>query len=113
MSRICTQNVTETTDSGCEAYLSGCLTNGLGCIAKTEPCSKYNGTTSVCKLYTGNDIKCWGTSDSVTGPCRDRVCTDNTSATSNDECETFLTGCLTTGAGCISKSAACSSYKGT
>jgi hypothetical protein len=89
------------------------LTDGIGCIAKTEPCTSYYGTTSVCKAFTGNSKKCWGTSDTVTGACRDRTCADNTTATSDSECDAFLTGCLTTGAGCISKSSGCSAYKGT
>ncbi|TNV71570.1 hypothetical protein FGO68_gene4687 [Halteria grandinella] len=113
ISRTCSQNVTATTDSECDSYLAGCLTDGLGCIAGTEPCASYYGTTSVCKAFTGNSKKCWGTSDTVTGACRDRTCADNTTATSDSECESFLTGCLTTGAGCISKTSGCSAYKGT
>jgi hypothetical protein len=89
------------------------LTDGLGCIANTEPCTSYYGTTSVCKAFTGNHIKCWGTSDTVMDACRNRVCTDNTSATTDDECEIFLSGCLTNGVGCIYKSSSCSAYKGT
>ena len=42
--RICTHNTTSTTNPDCETYLTGCVTNGAGCIPNTEPCTTYKGT---------------------------------------------------------------------
>ncbi|CAK64744.1 unnamed protein product (macronuclear) [Paramecium tetraurelia] len=110
----CELNVTATSDSECISFNSDCLNKGLGCILKTEPCSSYYGTKTSCQAFTGNGKKCYGDSTTTTkAACRDRQCTDMSTATSDSECENFLTGCLFNGVGCVHKSAACSSYKGT
>jgi hypothetical protein len=72
------------------------LTKGDGCISKTAPCSSYYGTKTTCGNFTGNGKKCWG--DSTTkAACRDRVCTDKTTATNLSDCDQFLTGCIYNG----------------
>ena len=42
--RICTHNTTSTTNADCATYLTGCVTNGAGCLPNTEPCTTYKGT---------------------------------------------------------------------
>ena len=44
----CDLNVTAISDSECQSFNSDCLNKGLGCILKTEPCSKYYGTKDQC-----------------------------------------------------------------
>ncbi|CAD8206022.1 unnamed protein product [Paramecium pentaurelia] len=109
----CELNVTATTDSECSSFHPDCLNKGFGCIHKTEACSSYYGTKEQCSKFTGDGVKCFGDSVSVKAACRNRSCTDLATATSDSECESFLTGCLFNGVGCVSKTAACSAYKGT
>jgi hypothetical protein len=47
-----------------------------------------------------------------TSLCRVRVCGDNTTATDDTACASYMTGCVTKGTGCIEATSACSSYKG-
>jgi len=44
INKTCYDNVTATTDSECDTYLSGCVTRGAGCIPNTESCTSYRGT---------------------------------------------------------------------
>ena len=54
--------------------------------------------------------KCWSTSTTTKGACIDRICSHNTTATTDVDCDTFLTGCVTKGTGCIESTSECSSY---
>lgn len=45
-------------------------------------------------------------------PCKDRVCTDNITATDSIVCNDYLDGCVTNGNGCIEASASCTAYFG-
>ncbi|CAD8205842.1 unnamed protein product [Paramecium pentaurelia] len=109
----CDLNVTATNDSECQSFHPDCLNNGLGCIHKNEACSSYYGTKEQCQQFIGNGKKCFGDSTSGKKACRERKCTDMTTATGNSDCENFLPGCLYNGAGCVPKSDPCSAYKGT
>ncbi|TNV71507.1 hypothetical protein FGO68_gene15846 [Halteria grandinella] len=110
--KACSINDTSTTDTDCINFRSGCLTNGKGCVESTVPCSSYQGTADTCQNFTGNNIKCWSKSATI-DYCRDRQCSDNTTATKDDECDQFLSGCVTNGAGCLPKNSACGAFKGT
>lgn len=35
--------VTINTDPLCDKHMTGCVTNGKGCVASTDPCSAYEG----------------------------------------------------------------------
>lgn len=41
--------------------------------------------------------------NTATGKCKPRTCADNTTATSDTECNTYMKGCITKGAGCVDK----------
>lgn len=65
--------------------MKGCVTRGKGCIADTEPCTSYLGTQNTCKNFTGNAKKCWNdATNTSTSQCRDRLCTDDTTSTTDD-----------------------------
>ena len=70
--------------------MSGCVTRGKGCIAKTEPCTSYIGNQSTCALFTGNSKKCWNNGNATsTQQCRDRLCSDDTTSNTDDLCQEF------------------------
>ncbi|CAD8122845.1 unnamed protein product [Paramecium sonneborni] len=50
----CNDDTTSQTDSDCNTFLSGCVTKGIGCIAKTAECGSYKGTTQKCLKFSGN-----------------------------------------------------------
>lgn len=56
------------TDTACENYISGCVTNGIGCIDTRPLCSNY---TSDCLSHFGSDG--WCKADD-TGNCIIRTC---------------------------------------
>ncbi|CAD8055987.1 unnamed protein product [Paramecium sonneborni] len=123
--RTCYDNVSAKSDGDCEIWMKDCVTRGNGCIPKDRPCSEYRGTKTQCeafKYYSHYDnvnkvdvyVQCSGmSSNKENSKCKDRKCTDNTIATTNDECQAYLDGCVTKGIGCISKFFNCSVYKGT
>ncbi|CAK67224.1 unnamed protein product (macronuclear) [Paramecium tetraurelia] len=119
----CYDNVTATSDSECDSYLSGCVTRGTGCIPNNEPCTSYRGTKQQCeqfKKYTGLDANknpiyeyCSGdATNTATSKCKVRTCADNTTATSDTECAAYLKGCITKGTGCIDATSSCTGFKG-
>ena len=100
--------VTLTTDGACTAALTipniSCTTNGAGCLTKTT-CSNYTYTSACNSASTTDSKKCiWSSS-----VCRNIVCSDNSTAKSDTECDTYLKGCRTTGTGCFS-SFACNAF---
>lgn len=59
-------------------------------------------------------ILCSGdATNTETSKCKDRKCSDNTTATTDDECKAYMNTCVTKGTGCVEKSSDCSAYKGT
>ncbi|CAD8107903.1 unnamed protein product [Paramecium sonneborni] len=110
--RICNQAPeTFDTDSKCETFLNGCLTNKKGCVDSTAKCTSYKGNKTACQSFT---IKCTNSDDATdTSTCKDPVCSENNDATTNDACQSLHRNCLTNGKGCISISENCSSYPGT
>jgi len=55
-SRICKNAPTSNnTDTLCNAYKTGCVTTGKGCITIKSTCSSYSGTTITCIEYIGTD----------------------------------------------------------
>lgn len=103
--------------------MTNCVTRGVGCIPRTEPCTAYRGTKATCesfRKYDGLDdddqpkyILCSGdAANTETSPCKTRVCGDNTTATDDTTCASYMSGCVTKGTGCIEATSACSSYKG-
>jgi len=107
--------LSSTTDAECNSFMTGCLTNGFGCIDSAEPCSKYQGVQSVCNRFVGNGKKCWNPSSVTiaTTYCVDKKCSDDNVSTTDIACNSSLTDCITKGTGCIEKTAACGSYSGT
>lgn len=107
---MCSDDILSTTNAACESFLSGCVTKGTGCIENTAVCTSYPGaSTSVCDKFIGNNKNCWWVSGSN---CVDKLCTHNSTASSDTECRAFLVGCVTTGTGCISSTEECTSYQG-
>ena len=43
LARTCYDNTTASSDSDCEAYLTGCITNGAGCVKLSDGCSLFKG----------------------------------------------------------------------
>lgn len=103
---VCTDNTDATTDDACKSYHATCLTKGTGCIAASANCSAYPGTsTDICGKFTGsNKTKpCWWKSPATT--CADKACSDADGTYTTDElCDKFLKGCVTTGNGCVPSS---------
>ena len=77
---------TTTTDEGCAAYLTGCVTNNVKCVDSLEMCKMNTGSETVaCEKYKGTDGPC-KSSETATGSCLPKVCTDNTTSTTEAEC---------------------------
>lgn len=111
--RVCTDNTTSTTNSDCEAFLPGCKTSGAGCVVNAAVCYTFLGNSSTCSSYYGAD----GTSFcragvSVPKICNDAICSDNATSTTDVECNSFMTGCVTKGLGCIPSTEPCTKYQG-
>ncbi|KAM3128877.1 hypothetical protein pb186bvf_019012 [Paramecium bursaria] len=97
------------TDQQCSAYQNGCITNGLGCLKQLQSCQSYQLSDN-CDLLIGTDGQC--TKGEVS--CRKLLCTDAPITNIVDAaCDTFLSGCITTGQGCIDVLGKCESYTGT
>ncbi|CAD8149880.1 unnamed protein product [Paramecium octaurelia] len=115
--RTCYDNISAQSDTECNKFMQGCVTRGFGCIPNTEPCTSYRGTKIQCEqfkqLINKEFVYCSGllTNQSNT-KCKVRICSDNTTATSDQECSEYLKGCRTKGVGCIEESASCTQYQG-
>lgn len=76
-----------------------------------------NGPTDFCNLLTdstGKDkCKPTATPSTSTSSCSNRSCYDNVVATSDSDCDSYLSGCVTRGVGCIPNTEPCTSYRGT
>ncbi|CAK67723.1 unnamed protein product (macronuclear) [Paramecium tetraurelia] len=122
--RTCYDNVASQSDSECDSWMKGCVTRGTGCIPRDRPCSEYRGTKEKCegfKQFSYYDttkqidvyILCSGDAGNTeTSSCKERKCSDNIIASSDNDCKAYLDGCVTKGTGCVEKSADCSAYKG-
>ncbi|CAK77691.1 unnamed protein product, partial (macronuclear) [Paramecium tetraurelia] len=90
------------TDGSCGSFLDGCVYN-----AGDTTCASYTGVAAFCEsaiVGTNSTKYCFGTATS--GACKMRECTDNTSATKDEDCEAFLAGCIAKNeGGCIARSA--------
>jgi len=110
--KLCTDAPSTTlTIEACDAFLSGCVTNGAGCLSSLTPCASYTGTQTTCAMFLGNSKKCFSASTTV-GPCRDKTCADDTTSTTDGDCDSSLSGCKTKSPGCLPASEPCSSYSG-
>ena len=59
----------------------------------------------------GSDGACIADSTAGSTACRPIVCTDAPATTAtNTACNTFLSGCVTTGKGCVGSLSSCNSY---
>ncbi|CAD8087924.1 unnamed protein product [Paramecium sonneborni] len=113
--RLCSDDTTSNSDELCQEFQVGCVTKGIGCIDVTSKCTQYTGTQGECKMFKGENgtKQCWNLSTATASTaCVNRVCTHNLSATNDQECDTFLKGCITKGQGCVSPQP-CSSFQGT
>jgi hypothetical protein len=88
-------STTLNTNELCDKFLSGCVTTGYGCADSKSLCSEYTGE---CNSRIGSDGLCTiGTDDK----CKTRECnTAPISYSTNDECNSYVQGCITNGAGC-------------
>ncbi|KAM3145775.1 hypothetical protein pb186bvf_002070 [Paramecium bursaria] len=112
--KVCYDNLIATSDQECIQYSAQCLTNGMGCVNKSDSCSFYQGTEETCKKFIGNGIRCWQILNApATTPCIEAQCSYNLTASNDNDCKTFMNGCLTKGTGCIASTEPCSSYYGT
>ncbi|CAD8149529.1 unnamed protein product [Paramecium octaurelia] len=109
----CYDNANSVTDIQCDAFMKGCVSRGLGCIDKTDPCNNYVGNQSTCSKFVGNGKSCWNDSTSTITQCRVRLCSDNQTYNTDSQCQEFQAGCVTKGRGCIIQTAKCSDYQGT
>ncbi|CAD8072604.1 unnamed protein product [Paramecium sonneborni] len=113
--RLCSDNQIYNTDTQCQEFQVGCVSKGRGCINYNAKCSEYQGTQTECSLFKGqNGSKaCWNviTATPLTN-CIDRVCSHNSTAKSDNECQKFLKGCVSKGIGCVSPQQ-CSQFNGT
>lgn len=98
---------TVSTNADCESFLTGCLTDGSGCVAPSVPCTSYEGTLSECSAFTGDSKKCYN-SDS----CTAKACGDKLNPTNNDDCKNYLSTCRYFNGTCITN-VICASYPGT
>ncbi|CAD8047285.1 unnamed protein product [Paramecium sonneborni] len=112
--KLCNEadKVANTSDELCSKFMIRCVYSGDGCQDSNSECTVFRGDKTTCPNFVANSKKCWSTSETK-APCSIRKCSDNTTATSDTDCSTFLEGCVTKGAGCISVSEPCSSYIGT
>ncbi|CAD8176717.1 unnamed protein product [Paramecium octaurelia] len=113
--RLCADDTTSNTDDSCLEFQVGCVTKGRGCIEATAKCTQYTGTQAECSKFKGENgtRQCWNSSTATPLiACVNRVCTHNLSATTDQECDDFLKGCVTKGQGCVSPQP-CSSFQGT
>jgi hypothetical protein len=75
------------TNEACGDFLTGCVTNGAGCVDPTSTaCSSYSGTKLQCETYSyvpsaSNIDKC-----TRLEPCTTKTCTDKTGVTNNKDC---------------------------
>lgn len=73
--KLCTHNITSTTDSECKNFMNGCVTNGAGCVSDSSECTVYHGDETACLKFLGNNKPCSRIND-----CVDRSCSDLSSA---------------------------------
>jgi hypothetical protein len=80
---------TNTTDTLCSTYLTGCVTNGKGCVAAPRPiCATYLGDATSCAGYKGSDGICEGVVGGTN--CRARTCSGaSTTNTTNTLCAEY------------------------
>ncbi|CAD8161687.1 unnamed protein product [Paramecium pentaurelia] len=113
----CENSPNYTTDELCKEYQSNCITNGVGCVQNLQPCSSYKGNIKLCFAYKGSDGYCKGDEKDKDShqQCMVRVCNEApTNLYTDEECNAYQIGCVTTGFGCINKidRKSCTSYLG-
>ncbi|CAK67226.1 unnamed protein product (macronuclear) [Paramecium tetraurelia] len=107
-------NAVFNTDEKCSSWLAGCVTNGQGCVNAPRPaCSTYTGNDTACSSLIGSDGYC----ELATGTtkCKAKECINAPkSLTTDNDCQIYQKGCITTGKGCIFATAKplCSTYSG-
>ena len=108
---ICTDApTTYSTLAQCQGWISTCLSTGKGCATSLGLCSSYT-IAAGCTGMIGSDGACTANTAAGSTACRPLACTDApTTTATNTACNTFLSGCVTTGKGCVSVLSACSSY---
>ncbi|CAD8152263.1 unnamed protein product [Paramecium pentaurelia] len=106
-SKTCEGATDSKTDTACDSYLKGCITNNLTCFQTLPSCSTYSVTD--CPQVKGNKGTCILTSGE-TPTCRDPKCEDYTEGT-DEACKTKDPSCITNGAYCVlSLADKCDSY---
>ncbi|CAD8162524.1 unnamed protein product [Paramecium pentaurelia] len=104
-------------NSECKEWKSTCKSDGSKCIESNKECSYFTGNKDSCSKYLDSDnlnyCKVIAGTDQDIGSCSTLSCYQNTTATSDSECQSFQNGCLTKGVGCIINTAKCDEYRGT
>ena len=62
--RICSDDITSTSNFDCNSFKTDCRTKGIGCIDPSKLCGDYNGIQSACDDFRGDNgtIRCWSLS---------------------------------------------------
>lgn len=72
------------TNSECDSWKTGCITNGRKCAAALSDCSAYVGTTVTCLEYIANNGNCKG-SGTTDSACSAKSCTADSIGTENTD----------------------------
>ncbi|KAM3134358.1 hypothetical protein pb186bvf_013471 [Paramecium bursaria] len=91
-------------NSACNQYLSGCITNGVSCVDQLQKCDTYFGNKSQCEQYIGSDGFC--TTDVSETKCKARDCT-LASYQTYMECQNYSYNCVTNGISCEQQISQC------
>lgn len=89
--------------------MTGCVTNGSGCVPADSPCTSFTGTLTECEKFVGNKLPCYNKD-----PCtdNDKVCSDKLNPNNNDDCLSYLSTCRYFNGACVN-AGHCSIYSGT
>ncbi|KAM3140447.1 hypothetical protein pb186bvf_007427 [Paramecium bursaria] len=87
-------DITLNSDSQCELFLKGCITNGRGCLSQLKNCDEY---FDICDDYIGADGKCTGI-----GVCQVKQCSQaSLKIISNQQCQQYSSQCIYDGQKCV------------
>ncbi|CAD8176792.1 unnamed protein product [Paramecium pentaurelia] len=84
-------------------------------MARRLSCNTYKGTATICAVYIGTNGYCKGTSTTSETFCLPKVCDEAPDTTTTDEaCNKYQVGCVTTRKGCVTKTnlKSCTIYDG-
>ncbi|CAD8127783.1 unnamed protein product [Paramecium sonneborni] len=100
-----------TTDQECSKFRFGCITKGQGCAeSPLKECNTYESQGQECSKLIGSDGACENLQGSQY--CQQKKCeTAPNNYKSDEQCDKYLKGCVSTGRGCVQKLYPCTSYQ--